>query len=203
MFAQVEWPKPTRWHLDFSAEERTIFERTILISFFAGLTCLLAQIAFLTPFSPVPFTGQVLGVLGTGAYLRRNDAFASGVLYIGIGAIGLPVYAEGASGLGTLIGFTGGYLIAFPIASALVAEGFDRARLAGEITPRIQWGCWLGGMIIIYAIGATWLAFSLDVNAAKAWEWGVKPFILWDLAKMAVLAGITTHMWSYSRTETA
>ena len=73
--------------------------------------------------------------MATGVYLRRNDAFLSGCLYLFAGAVGAPVFAEGGSELfssGKLIA-SGGYLLAFPIASALVAEGLDRSPL-----------CWCG-----------------------------------------------------------
>ena len=62
---------------------------------FAGLTALCAQIAFSVPWTPVPYTFQTFAVLATGVYLRRNDAFVSGCLYLVVGALGAPVFAEG------------------------------------------------------------------------------------------------------------
>ena len=89
---------------------------------FAGLTALCAQIAFSVPWTPVPYTLQTFAVLITGVYLRRNDTFLSGCVYLLAGAIGAPVFAEGGSQLfdsGKLI--ANGRFSAFPFSSALVA----------------------------------------------------------------------------------
>ena len=171
--------------------------------FFAGLTALCAQIAFSVPWTPVPYTFQTFAVLATGVYLRRNDAFMSGCIYVIAGAIGAPVFAEGGDMLfdsGKLIS-SGGYLLAFPIASALVAEGLDRSRKSGVADIRAQIICWTLAMIPVYVIGTLWLAESYSVNLAQAFEWGVEPFLVWDFAKILVMAIITTKVWSYSSLE--
>ena len=171
--------------------------------FFAGLTALCAQIAFSVPWTPVPYTFQTFAVLATGVYLRRNDAFMSGCIYVVAGAIGAPVFAEGGDMLfdsGKLIA-SGGYLLAFPIASALVAEGLDRSRKSGVADIRAQIICWTLAMIPVYLIGTLWLAESYSVNLSQAFEWGVEPFLVWDFAKILVMAIITTKVWSYSSLE--
>src|SRR6056300_1203143 len=127
MFSQIAWSKPQTWHQTLSSEDSTVLERSISIGFFAALTALCAQIAFTVPWTPVPYTFQTFAVLATGVYLRRNDAFASGCVYLFAGAMGAPVFAEGGDTLfsgGALIA-SGGFLLAFPLASALVAEGID------------------------------------------------------------------------------
>ena len=168
--------------------------------FFSGLTALSAQIAFSVPWTPVPYTFQTFAVLATGVYLRRNDAFASGCLYVFVGALGAPVFAAGGDQLfssGKLIA-SGGYLIAFPIASALVAEGLDRSRKAGIADLKAQIICWVSAMLPVYLLGTLWLAESYGVDFAQAFEWGVKPFLIWDFVKILIMALITTKMWSYS-----
>ena len=107
MFSEFNWGKPQTWHLSLSSTESTILERCISITFFAGLTALCAQVAFSVPWTPVPYTLQTFAVLITGVYLRRNDAFLSGCVYLLAGAIGAPVFAEGGSQL-----FDSGKLIA-------------------------------------------------------------------------------------------
>ena len=122
MFSEFNWTEPQTWHQAVSSEESTILERAISISFFAGLTALCAQIAFSVPWTPVPYTFQTFAVLATGVYLRRNDAFISGCLYLVVGALGAPVFAEGGAQLfdsGKLIA-SGGYLMAFPFASVKI-----------------------------------------------------------------------------------
>ena len=203
MFNQIDWAKPQTWHQNFSSKELTILERFITICFFSGLTALCAQIAFSVPWTPVPYTFQTFAVLATGVYLRRNDAFISGCLYLLVGAMGAPVFAEGGDALfdsGKLIA-SGGYLMAFPIASALVAEGLDRSRTAGVADLKAQIICWTVAMIPVYVIGTLWLAESYSVDFAKAFEWGVEPFLIWDFAKIIVMALITTKLWNYSSPE--
>ena len=203
MFSEFNWNKPQTWHQTLSAKESTILERAISISFFAGLTALCAQIAFTVPWTPVPYTFQTFAVLATGVYLRRNDAFFSGCLYLLVGAIGAPVFAEGGDMLfdsGKLIA-SGGYLISFPIASALVAEGLDRSRTAGVADLKAQIVCWTLAMLPVYLIGTVWLAESYGVDMAQAFEWGVEPFLIWDFAKIVVMTLVTTKLWSYSQPE--
>ena len=203
MFNQIDWAKPQTWHQNFSSKELTILERVITICFFSGLTALCAQIAFSVPWTPVPYTFQTFAVLATGVYLRRNDAFISGCLYLLVGAMGAPVFAEGGDALfdsGKLVA-SGGYLMAFPIASALVAEGLDRSRTAGVADLKAQIICWTIAMIPVYLIGTLWLAESYSVDFAQAFEWGVEPFLIWDFAKIVVMALITTKLWNYSSSE--
>ena len=178
-------------------------ERSVSIGFFAALTALCAQIAFTVPWTPVPYTFQTFAVLATGVYLRRNDAFLSGCVYLLAGAIGAPVFAEGGDALfsgGALIA-SGGYLLAFPLASALVAEGLDRSRTAGVADFKAQLICWFTAMIPVYLIGTLWLAEAYSVDFAQAFEWGVEPFLVWDAAKVVIMAIITTKFWAYTQPE--
>jgi biotin transport system substrate-specific component len=200
MFSEVAWRKPQQWHLDFSSNKMTTLERIITIVFFSGLTALCAQIVFSAPWTPVPYTFQTFAVLATGVYLRRNDAFASGCLYVLVGALGAPVFAANGDHLfdgGKLIA-SGGYLIAFPIASALVAEGLDRSRKAGIADLKAQMICWVSAMLPVYIFGTLWLAKSYGVDFAQAFEWAVEPFLIWDFGKILIMALITTKLWSYS-----
>ena len=199
MFSELELKEPSKWHLIFSDKNLTSNERLISIVFFTGFTSLCAQVAFTMPWSPVPYTLQTFAVLATGVYLRRNDAFISGSLYLIIGALGAPVFAEGGDMLfteGVLIA-SGGYLLAFPFASALIAEGLDRSRHLGFAEIKIQLTCWFLAMIPVYLFGTLWLAYSYDVSFSQAYEWGVEPFIIWDIAKIIVMAFVTTKVWTY------
>ena len=199
MFSHFYWDRPQTWHLALSSKQSTVLERAISITFFAGLTALCAQVAFSVPGTPVPYTLQTFAVMATGVYLRRNDAFLSGCLYLLAGAVGAPVFAEGGSQLfdsGKLIA-SGGYLLAFPIASAVVAEGLDRSRTAGAVDLKAQLICWYLAMIPVYVFGTLWLAESYSVDFNQAFDWGVKPFLVWDFVKIWLMAMVTTKLWSY------
>jgi biotin transport system substrate-specific component len=194
MFNQLNVKKPAQWHLALSNKESNLNERVITIVFFAGLTALCAQVAFTMPWSPVPYTLQTFAVLATGVYLRRNDAFASGCLYLIAGALGAPIFAEGGDMLfsGSTLIASGGY------ASAIVAEGLDRSRKSGVADLKAQIICWSMAMIPVYVFGTAWLAHSYSVDFAQAYAWGVEPFLVWDIAKIVVMALVTTLLWSYS-----
>ena len=200
MFNQVSWDKPLQWHLNLRSEELSLLERGITIAFFSGLTALCAQIAFVVPWTPVPYTFQTFAVLATGMYLRRNDAFASGCLYLLVGALGAPVFAGGVSVLvieGTLIA-SGGYLLAFPFASAIVAEGLDRSAKSETANFNSLLICWTFAMIPVYIVGTLWLAEAYGVGFSQAFEWGVEPFLIWDFAKILVMALVTMKLFPYS-----
>ncbi|MBT5286020.1 MAG: biotin transporter BioY [Euryarchaeota archaeon] len=201
MFQHIAWKRPQQWHLGLSSNRMTALERAIAIGFFTALIALCAQFAILIPrISPVEFTLQTFAVMATGVYLRRNDAFAAGSLYVVLGAIGLPVFAGGGDYLfseGALF-YKGGYLLSFPIASALVAEGLDRSRRAGHADLKSQLICWTLAMIPVYVFGTLWLAHSLDWSLEAAFNAGTKPFLVWDGLKIFALALITTKVWTYA-----
>lgn len=204
MFNQVSWDKPLLWHLNLRSDELSLLERGITIAFFSGLTALCAQIAFVVPWTPVPYTFQTFAVLATGMYLRRNDAFASGCLYLLVGALGAPIFADGGSELvidGTLIA-SGGYLLAFPFASAIVAEGLDRSSKSESADFKSLLFCWTFAMIPVYIVGTLWLAEAYGVGLAQAFEWGVEPFLIWDFAKILVMALVTMKLFPYSSGQT-
>jgi len=92
----------------------------VLASLFAALTAALSYVSIPIPFSPVPITGQTFGVMLAGALLGAKLGALSQIVYLIIGAIGLPVFANGASGLGTLLGPSGGFLFGFPIGAFII-----------------------------------------------------------------------------------
>jgi biotin transport system substrate-specific component len=154
----------------------------------------LAQITVKLPFTPVPFSGQTLGVLLVGGSLGAMLGAASVLLYLAEGAIGLPFYAEGKSGIDVL-GFasaTGGYLWAFLVAAFVVGllakRGWDRG-IGSSI------GAMLVGEVIIFVIGVSWLAAAIDVPATKALEFGLYPFIVGDAIKLFLAAGALPLAW--------
>ena len=116
---------------------RLVRELVVLLLGTAFLA-LLAQVSIpLLPFTPVPITGQTLGVLLIGALYGPWRGALCLLAYLGEGAAGLPVFAGGTSGWAVLVGPTGGYLVAFPVAAAIVGllvqplRGVLIVRLAG------------------------------------------------------------------------
>lgn len=173
------------------------------VLFITVLTAAAAQISFPLPFTQVPFTFQPMVVLVGGLVLGSRLGFTSQVLYLIAGVAGLPVFAASATlppGLLRLVGPTGGYLMAYPVAAfvvgALAERGFAK-RYASSVAAMLV------GLAIIYASGTLWLAYfarlatgsSAAVGLSTALATGVYPFVLADLAKLAAAAGITPGLW--------
>ncbi|HEY4227510.1 MAG TPA: biotin transporter BioY [Candidatus Limnocylindrales bacterium] len=158
-----------------------------------ALIALSARVSFLVPGNPVPFTGQTFGVLLSAGALGFRRGVAASLLYLAIGAIGLPVFAEGAHGVNAVLGATGGYLVGFVLASALVGRlaelGWDRTIL-GAI------GAMLIGSLVIYAIGVPWLALAaFGGDFAMAFDKGMRTFLLWDAVKLLLAAAVFPAAW--------
>ena len=152
---------------------------------FAALTAAAAYVAI--PVGSVPFTLQVLVVLLAGMVLGPRLGALSMVAYLALGLIA-PVYAGGTSGLGVLLGPTGGYLWGF--VPAAVVAGVVARRSHGSL-PRLT-AAGLAGLVPIYFIGAVWLALQLGLGLRAAVLTGVAPFVWVDVPK-ALLAALTAR----------
>jgi biotin transport system substrate-specific component len=141
---------------------------------------------------PVPLTGQTFGVLVVGGALGARRGFAAVALYILLGLVGLPFFAEGKGGSAVILGPTGGYIIGFMVAGAVVGRlaelGWDR-HLGGSLAMMIV------GSVVIYAIGLPWLSAVGGYSLQETIAFGLTPFRAWDAAKLAVAAGIFPVAW--------
>ena len=169
----------------------------VLVLAGTALVSLLAQVSI--PWYPVPFTGQTLAVLLVGGMLGAWRGALSLALYFAIGALGAPIFSDQAGGWDIITGATGGYIIGFILAAAVVGwlaeRGADR-----RVVPMI--GVLLLGSVLIYAIGVPWLANwapagdGVKFGWSQAYEFGVQPFILGDLIKLAVAASLLPAGWA-------
>jgi biotin transport system substrate-specific component len=167
---------------------RTPARHALLVVGASLLVAALAQVSIPLPFTPVPITGQTLGVLLTGIVLGSRMAALAMALYLLEGAIGLPFFAGGRSGLG---GPTTGYLLSYPLAAFLTGwlaeRGWDRKPLTAA-------AAMLTGSLVIFGLGATWLSAYVG-GAMKAFTLGVLPFIPGDLLKTAMTSGLLPLTW--------
>jgi biotin transport system substrate-specific component len=158
----------------------------------------LAQVSIRLPFTPVPITGQTLGVLLVGTAFGWVRAALTLALYLAEIALGLPFAAEGEAGLEhlTLATASGGYLWGFLFSATLCGwlanRGWDRSI-------RSSLGVMLLGNVVIYAVGIPWLAASVDVPITEAFELGLYPFVIGDLLKLLVAAGLLPAAWRLVR----
>ena len=139
----------------------------------------------------VPVTLQIFPVVLAALLLPAEWAAASMTVYVVLGAIGVPVYAQGTAGLGVLLGPTGGYLIGFVLAAAAGALA------RGAVAPATRIGAdVVAGVVtvaVVYAVGWTWLAFGpTHVPPFAAFLGGVVPFLLPDAIKAAVAILVAT-----------
>jgi biotin transport system substrate-specific component len=150
----------------------------------ALVVALAAQVSVPVPLSPVPMTLQPLAVLVVGGLLGAGGGLAALVTYLALGILGLPVFAGGSSGIVRLIGPTGGYLLAFPLAAGLVGALANGGR--GAL--RVLLACALG-MALIHVGGVAQLAV-LGGDPALAFRVGFVPFFTGDLLKVGLASGV-------------
>jgi biotin transport system substrate-specific component len=155
---------------------------------------LLAQFSIRLPFTPVPITGQTLGVLVVGTAYGWTLAALTLLLYLGEIAVGLPFAAQGLGGYELLTPSTpsGGYLWGFLLAAVLCGwlanRGWDR-QLRSSLSVML-----LGNMVI-YLVGLPWLKLSVDISSLETLELGLYPFVIGDALKLLIAAGLLPAAW--------
>lgn len=155
----------------------------IYAALLAALTAVLGFISITLPFSPVPISGSSLGIMITGSVLTVRQAGLSVLVYILIGAVGLPVFSGFSGGLGVVVGPRGGYYLGFLLGAMLIAL------LRGKVNNkwRMIVANLIGGILVVYFFGVLWLGFVTGMGVEKALVAGALPFIPGDIFK-AVLA---------------
>ena len=161
----------------------SILAQTGWIIAFSGLTALGAQVEI--PNHPIPFTLQTFFVLLSGAFLGPRNGFIAQILYLFIGAVGIPVFSGGTFGLARIFGFTGGYLLSFPIAAALtgylihVRKGYIWTVFSMSLS-----------LTVIFTFGTLYLHFVSIHNLQQAFASGFLIFSWWDILKLTAAAAI-------------
>ncbi len=191
--AQAIWPGSARSQSAAYSQSADWGRDALLVLTFSLVTALSAQVAVPLPWTPVPVTGQTFGVLLTGALLGPRLGALALLLYLVEGTCGLPFFAGGGFGPARLLGSTGGYLLAFPLAAALVGwlatRGWDRQ-------PLLMLAAMLLGSAVIYMLGAAQLAHF--VGAPRAFTIaGILPFLPGDIVKALLAAGLLPLGWTW------
>ncbi len=176
-------------------EEAAYLQATALVLGFAILTGLSAQVSIPLPFTPVPVTGQVFAVLVSATLLGRKLGPLSQVAYVGLGFLGVPWFAAttggplfSVGGAAVVLGATGGYLLGFIAAAALIGWFVDRARSRSTFSGILA--VELTGVGVIYAFGALQLAVILGLAPQTALDLGVLPFLPVDMLKCVLVASL-------------
>lgn len=171
---------------------RSVARDAALVGGAALLTAASAQVEIPLGFSPVPLSGQTFAVLLTAAALGPLRGVLGQGLYLLLGLVGLPFFSGGASGWEYLVGATGGYLVGFAVAAALVGvcarRGMDRRPLGTALA-------FVVGSLVIYAVGVPWLMAVAGVGFGEALALGVWPFLVGDALKALLAAGLLPGAW--------
>lgn len=161
-----------------------------------GVWAIAAAAQWVVPLWPVPITGQTLPVLLLGFAVGWRLAVATTGAYLLAGLVGLPVFADGATGAGFLALPSGGYIVGFVLAGALVgllgSRGWHRS--AGLVVAGM-----VVGNLAIYAVGVPWLMAATGLGLAGALSAGVVPFLLGDAIKIALAAALLPALSSVAR----
>lgn len=160
------------------------WRRVLGVAVFAIATAISAKVWLLIPGTPIPFTFQPLVVLLAGGLLGARLGAASQITYLAMGMAGLPVFALGG-GAAYLLGPTGGYLMAYPLAAFVVGAAM-RTGLGATLLAL------LAGLATIYAGGLAWLSATGSFDAAVVW--GLQPFVLADLVKVGLAAAVIARL---------
>jgi biotin transport system substrate-specific component len=154
------------------------------ISLFATLIAVSGYISVPLPFSTVPVTAQSLAVMMAGDLLPVRHAAASLIVFLMLGAAGLPVFSGGTAGLGIIVGKTGGYLIGFLVGAVFISI------LKGKRPSLVRLLCVnaVGGIVVVYIFGVLWMNFVTGIGLDKAVILGALPFIPGDIVKAVVSA---------------
>ncbi|WP_299211641.1 biotin transporter BioY [uncultured Tateyamaria sp.] len=168
-----------------TAEPRALISSfPIRFALAVGLLTLSAKVTI--PFYPVPMTMQVAEVLLIAGLGGLRFGAASIIGYLVAGASGMPVFAgtpEKGIGIAYMVGPTGGYLFGFLLAASLVGWAVDR--FGSKSAPLVM----TAGLVLIYAAGLIWLAQFVPTD--KLLEFGLAPFLLGDVIKVALAAILT------------
>jgi len=156
------------------------------------LLSLAAQVRIPLGFTPVPLTGQTFAVLLVGAASGPFRGSAAVLLYLAIGLAGAPIFTDAGSGVGHVLGPTGGYLIGFVLAAA-VAGGMARHRLDRSIGSALV--SMLLASVVIYACGVIGLMAVTGASLLRALELGVAPFLMADALKAVAAAVVLPAAW--------
>jgi biotin transport system substrate-specific component len=164
-----------------------ILTQTLWITAFTALTAVGAQIEI--PHVPVPYTLQTFFVLLAGAFLGKRNGAISQLAYLTAGAAGLPVFSQLSFGAAALLGPTGGYLLAFPVAAFVIGYILENHK-------NLLWSivAMTTGLFVVFSLGTLQLYFTYFHNFGKAIGGGFLIFSLFDLAKLIAAAGIFSRL---------
>ena len=159
-------------------------KQMVLIALMTAVTCVLGPLSIPLPFSPVPISLTNFAIFLAIFVLGMKSGTISFIIYLLLGAIGVPVFSSFRGGLQVLAGPTGGYLIGFIFLALIMGFALDHfdSKLVTTIIGMII------GMAVCYAFGTVWLAKLLSLSFKEGLMMGVIPYLAGDAAKIIIAA---------------
>lgn len=155
---------------------------------FAALLSILSVVS--VPIGPVPITMSLLAIFIISMILRPKYSVTATLVYITLGAIGLPIFSGFRSGVQTLVGPTGGFIVAYPLMALLIS--FAVVRLGRKV-----WVCEASGavsLILCYLLGTVWFMIVADSTVVSALTACVLPFVAFDTLKLVAACAVTVAL---------
>jgi len=172
----------------------TVLTHTLFVAGGVIFLSVLAQVALPIPGSPVPITGQTLGVLLLATSYGATLGTTTFAVYLLAGIAGAPIFANGSFGIEKVVGATGGYLVGMLVASSLLGYMAQR-RLDQKFITALP--SMLLGNVIIFSFGLLWL----HQYTGKDWSWtigaGLTPFIFGEVLKIAIAGTSLPILWRF------
>lgn len=170
-------------------------KKIISMTLIALMAAIIAVCSWITvPIGPVPFTLQTFGVFLALRFLGGKKGTLAIIIYILLGVVGVPVFANFKGGLGAIMGPTGGYILGF-ILSGIVVILFELVKKKKMVVNAIAD---VIGLLVCYALGTAWFYFTMGVEKGmsvyKVLTLCVIPFIIPDLIKILLAELICIKM---------
>lgn len=160
-------------------------QNIIICGLFASITAVLSQISIPLPFTIVPLTMQIFSVALTGLILGSKKGLISIIIYLLLGAIGVPVFAQMSGGLGILMGPTGGFLLGCPLMAFVV--GYVSERSSSKLYILLSM---VLGLSVVYITGTIMFSVVTKSTIQESILACVAPFVVVDLIKLFLATSI-------------
>lgn len=172
--------------------ESDVLRQILLVAIGVAAIALAAKVR--VPMWPVPITMQTFAVLTVGAVYGFRLGGLTLLAYLALGALGVSVFTGEGAGLAYMAGPTGGYLVGFLVAAALVGWFAERG---WSVSVPGMVGALALGNAVIYAFGLPWMAYLFLAERGMDWvlQWGMTNFLLGDLLKLALAALLVPMLW--------
>lgn len=172
---------------------KSITKNMMLAALFAALTAIFSQLVIPLPFTPIPINLATAAVFLAGALLGSFWGSVSQVVFILLGVLGLPVFAKFSSGIGTLVGPTGGYILGYVAAAALI--GVLLKENCSSVWKNA--GAMTAGLLVCYILGTSWFMIFTQRGLWASLTACVFPFLLGDGIKIALCAFLARRLAPY------